>query len=191
MLETVTRSLAALGTPGSFATRRTCAAGDLHLQVAGVGRVALPLPYATARKLCSVARPAAYGLKSQTLHDPSVRDTWEIPASRVKIDEARWRRTLEPQLDAIRQDLGLPKGCTLKAELHNLLVYEPGQFFAPHQDSEKGDGMVGTLIVTIPSPFTGGAIVIHHHDQKVTYRGDASSSRWSPSTPTAITKCSQ
>jgi hypothetical protein len=49
MIETITRSLAALGKPGSLATRRTCAPGDLHLQVAGVGPVALVVPYMTAR----------------------------------------------------------------------------------------------------------------------------------------------
>jgi hypothetical protein len=29
-----------------------------------------------------------------------------------------------------------------------MLVYAPGQFFAPHQDSEKTDDMIGTLVVS-------------------------------------------
>jgi hypothetical protein len=75
-----------------------------------------------------------------------------------------------PQLDRIRRDLGLPDDCRLRAELHNLLVYEPGQFFVTHQDSEKADDMIGTLVVILPSDFTGGAMVLEHHDEKVIFR---------------------
>ncbi len=48
-------------------------------------------------------------------------------------------------LEALRADLGLPEGAKLKAELHGMLVYAAGQFFKPHQDSEKSDEMIGTL----------------------------------------------
>ncbi len=65
----------------------------------------------------------------------------------------------------------MPQGATLRAELHNLLVYETGQFFAPHQDSEKADGMIGSLVVLLPSEAKGGALVNEHHDEKVSYRG--------------------
>ncbi len=105
-----------------------------------------------------------------TLLDRRVRDTWEIPKSRVKIDRRRWNRTLRPALEALRAELGLPAGARLEAELHNLLVYEPGQFFAPHQDSEKADAMVGTLVVVLPSPYEGGALVVEHRGETVTYR---------------------
>src|SRR5881628_3606620 len=53
-----------------------------------------------------------------------------------------------------------PARSRLRSELHNLLVYGPGQFFLTHQDSEKADDMIGTLIVVLPSNFTGGAIEI-------------------------------
>jgi hypothetical protein len=55
--------------------------------------------------------------------------------------------------------------------LYNLLIYEPGQFFVTHQDSEKADDMIGTLVAILPSAFTGGEMVIEHHDQKVTFSG--------------------
>jgi len=99
-----------------------------------------------------------------------VRDTWEIALSRVKLDKRRWNKTLVPVLDGLRQDLGLPEGFDLKAELHSMLVYAPGQFFVPHQDSEKDDAMVGSLVVTLPSSFKGGALVVEHRGQAATYR---------------------
>ncbi len=165
--------LASTGAPGTFATRRTASADELHLDVAGVGPIPLPLSPAIARRLCEVGRPARYGLRDQTLLDRSVRDAWEIGKRQVKIDTRRWRHTLDPELEHIARDLGLPEGCSLRAELHNLLVYGPGQFFATHQDSEKADGMIGTLVVLLPSTSKGGALVIEHHDETVSYRGSA------------------
>jgi 2OG-Fe(II) oxygenase superfamily len=45
-----------------------------------------------------------------------------------------------------------------------------GQFFVPHQDSEKADEMAGSLIVTLPSAHDGGALVVKHAGQAATYR---------------------
>ena len=117
-----------------------------------------------------MARPARYGQGERTLLDRRVRDTSEIPKSRVKIDRRRWNRTLLPMLDGLSADLGLPAGCRLAAELHSMLVYGPGQFFRRHQDSEKADDMVGTLVVTLPAASKGGALVVEHGGEKVTHR---------------------
>jgi hypothetical protein len=89
------------------------------------------------------------------------------------MDTRRWRRALEPALGTIRQRLGLPEGVELTVVLDKLLVYGPGQFFASHQDSERDDDMVGTLVVTLPSRHEGGAIVVEHHGEKQSIRGAA------------------
>jgi hypothetical protein len=51
---------------------------------------------AQAKRLCAVARPARYGRGEQTLLDRRVRDTWEVPLSRVKIDKRRWQAPRVP-----------------------------------------------------------------------------------------------
>src|SRR5262249_18266018 len=56
--------------------------------------------------------------------------------------------------------LGLPNATELTAELHSLLVYEPNQFFLKHQDTEKSDDMIGTLVVTLPSNYAGGELMV-------------------------------
>ena len=168
------RLAAALGeleTPGSFSARQVAPADDLHIEVRGVGPLRFPVADEQARALCEIARPARYGRGELTLLDRRVRDTWEIPSSRVRIDKRRWNRTLLPILDVLRDDLGLPSGCRLKADLHAMLVYARGQFFLPHKDSEKHDEMIGTLVVTLPAPFTGGGLVVEHEGQRATYRG--------------------
>ena len=172
-LDEIAKALGRIGTGGMFATRATRSPKDLHLEVEGVGRVTLPISPATARKLCGVAQPARHGYKEETRLDRKVRDTWEIPAKRLDLDERRWAKTLPPQLERIRRDLGLPAKCRLRAELYNLLIYGPGQFFAPHRDSEKADDMLGTLVVVLPSRFTGGELVIEHQGERKTVRASA------------------
>lgn len=159
---------------GSFATRRTAPVDDLRITVSGVGAIGLPVSAAQAKELRLVARPAKYGHGELTIHDRRVRDTWEVPRTRVKIDRRQWNRTLHPMLDAIRDDLGLPTTASLSAELHSMLVYEPGQFFAAHQDSEKSDEMIGSLVVMLPSNSTGGALVVEHRGESAEYRGSTS-----------------
>src|SRR5215208_209555 len=169
--ERIGEILGKTGSPGCFTARRTATAEDLHLTVQGLGRLRLPISPPQAIKLCRLARPARYGQGEKTLLDLRVRNTWEIPKRRVKIDLRRWNRTLLPVLEALRADLGLAAGCRLKAELHSFLIYGPGQFFLPHKDSEKAGAMVATLVVTLPAPFKGRTLVVEHQVDKVVHRG--------------------
>ncbi len=175
-MTTTTRGLIAdllgkIDTPGSFSARQSRPTEDLRLEVKGVGRLRFPISRQQAKQLCQIGRPARFGQGKKTLLDRQVRDTWEIPKSRVKIDLRRWKQTLLPTLEQLGMDLGIPEDLQLKAELHAMLVYAPGQFFLPHQDSEKADEMVGTLVVTLPSSFKGGAMIIEHQGKSATYRG--------------------
>lgn len=158
---------------GTFALTRNLPAAALDLSVKDVGAVPLPLTSASAEALRKVARPARYGLREKTVLDLSVRDAWEVPKSRIRIDQRAWKAKLSPELDRIRTALGLPAGTRLKAELHNLLIYGPGQFFAPHQDSEKSDAMIASLVVALPSRFRGGALEIEHDGETHISRGSA------------------
>ncbi len=154
----------------SFSAKRATKPDDLRLEVRGVGPVEVPVSASQAQQLCGLARPARFGRREQTLLDPTVRDTFEVPKSRVKIDKRQWDRTLGPVLAGLAGDLGLPRGCWLEAEFHAMLVYGPGQFFAPHQDSEKSDAMVGTLVVMLPGEARGGGLQIEHGGTSVSYR---------------------
>ena len=169
----ITRLIAGIESKGSFATCFPARTDSLQLKVVGAGQVPLPVTAATVRKLRKVAQPAHYGLRDQTLLDPAVRDTEEIPGSRISIDLDRWKPALARALERIRRDLGLSLDSRIEAQLHNLLIYGPGQFFKTHQDSEKADGMIGTMVVALPSRFTGGEFVIEHHDETLRAEGSA------------------
>src|SRR5208283_3943594 len=156
--------------PGAFSTQILAPADALQVEVDGVGAVLTPVRAPLAKKLIAVAQPAKFGRGEQTLTDASVRDTWEITPALVTLGGPAWEATLGAVLDHVRDELGLPPTTKLQAELHAMLVYGKGQFFLPHQDSEKDDAMVGTLVVSLPSAHTGGELVIDHAGESKTYR---------------------
>jgi hypothetical protein len=51
----------------------------LKLDVEGFGRAKFPVTPAKARKLLGLGKPARFGKGEETLTDPEIRDTWEIP----------------------------------------------------------------------------------------------------------------
>src|SRR4249920_3971855 len=138
----------------SFSAQLPASADVLQLEVSGVGPVGLPVRTPLAKKLIAVARPAMFGRAEETLTDASVRDTWEITPDQITLGGPGWTALMERALEHFRDELELPRTSRLRAELHSMLVYGKGQFFLPHQDSEKHDAMVGTLVVSLPSAHT-------------------------------------
>jgi hypothetical protein len=155
---------------GSFSAQLPASAHLLQLEVSGVGPVSLPVRAPLAKKLIAVARPAMFGRAEETLTDTSVRDTWELAPDQIKLGGPGWTALMERALGHFGEELGLPRTSRLRAELHSMLVYGKGQFFLSHQDSEKDDAMVGTLVVSLPSAHTGGELVIDHAGRSNAYR---------------------
>ena len=153
----------------AFSVELTAKTDDLSLEVGGFGHVRFPVTPAKARKLLGLGQPARFGRGDETVTDPDVRDTWEIPKHHVR---AEWNdATLKVILATVKEELGLPNAAELTADLHSLLVYETNQHFLAHQDSEKDDSMVGTLVVTLPSSYAGGELMVGHNEEWKAYRG--------------------
>lgn len=155
---------------GAFSARLEAPVAGLGLEVAGVGPVGLPLRAPQVKRLISVARPALFGRREQTLSDTSVRDTWQILPDQISLAGPSWSSLLSGALEHFRDALGLPSATRLRAEPHAMLVYGKGQFFLPHQDSEKDDAMVGTLVLSLPSAHTGGELIVEHAGREYAYR---------------------
>lgn len=132
--------------------------------VEGLGQLHFPLSQTTIDQLLLLSEQAKFGLRSQTLTDKTVRDTQEISANALKV--AFDDDFLASMLDEFKQQLALPTHATLVPHLHNLLIYKPGQFFKPHRDSEKLDGMIATMVIVLPSPHIGGALIINHKKEQ-------------------------
>lgn len=142
-----------------------CAEGRLPLsalgvQVHGLGPLPQPAPADAAQALHRASEPAPFGHRSRTLLDPQVRDTGQVDADALTL---HWSpgTLAHLQADAARA-LGLH---AVQARLHKLLVYGPGQFFKPHQDTEKHRGMVATLVLVWPSAHIGGELRVQHDNE--------------------------
>ncbi len=164
--ERLARVLDGSQAPGAFSVQLSVPTRGVRLTVAGAGLISFPIKAPQAKQMIAVAQPARFGRGEQTLTDLGVRDTWEITPDQVTMTGLDW----DAILAEVRDGLGLPPGARLRAEPHALLVYGKGQFFLPHQDSEKDDTMIGTLVVSLPSSHTGGELVFEHNGKTAAYQ---------------------
>jgi len=134
-------------------------------------QLAFPLMDYQAKRLRSFAEKAPFGKGMDTVLDESVRKAWQIDAAKVKFyDTDRWHTALRRiVLDSVAS-LGMTgsEQAHVEANLYKLLLYEPGGHFKKHRDTEKEPGMFGTLIIQLPSKFSGGSLVIRHADETKT-----------------------
>lgn len=150
----------------------------LMLAVDGVGPIGLPIAPSQAAALAAVAEAAPYGKGPDTLVDPDVRGCGQIAPDAAHLDAERWPDLLARIVEQARAALGVAD--PIRADLYKLLVYAPGDFFVEHRDSEKAEGMFATLVVTLPSPHEGGALVVEHGGREVVLdlAGDLRRARW-------------
>ena len=151
--------------PGEYWMQDRLLAPMPRIEVEGARSLSFPITEGQARSLAAVAEPAPYGRGEQTLVDSSVRACRQIDAARVRITGGAWWDTLAQVVGLAAAGLGCPPEHTSE-QFYKLLVYEPGGFFAPHRDSEKVDGMVATLVVSLPVTGTGGELVIRHRERQ-------------------------
>lgn len=159
------RLLATVQRPGDFYATGTTEIFAPSLEVDGVGPIALPLLPVQAEQLVTVAEQAPYGRGEETLVDTAVRRTWQIDAARVRLGGRHWSRDLETIVKRAAEGLGVTQ--PVVAELYKLLVYDAGSFFVSHRDTEKAPGMFATLIIVLPSRYTGGELRVRHRDREV------------------------
>ncbi len=170
MINEVAEVIKAIGGEGEFAVEDTLSVSTRGVRVHGVGLLPASITDGWARKLIAVAHPAPFGVRDQTRYDDRIRRTWEIGAAQVQVSDT-WKRALEEKLATLVRRLGFDPEGKVEAVLDKLLIYEQGDFFAPHQDSERVDGMLASLVVALPSKHTGGQIIVEHNRRKKTLGG--------------------
>ena len=164
--ERLTKLLLSVKRPGDFYTHGRLFLPMPTLAVEGVGLLSFPVADAQVQALIDAADRAPYGKGEQTLMDKSVRDCWQIDASRLLVAGQAWADTFTTILNAAAAGLGC-RSDDLDARLYKLLLYPTGGFFAPHRDTEKVDGMVATLTISLPTEGAGGELVVRHRDREV------------------------
>ena len=158
--------------PGDFFVAGVAEIPMPRVEVEGAGTLSFPIPSAQIKALVEQATRAPYGHGEETVVDTAVRNVWQISPAAVKISGKSWAASFENILSKVTAGLGCDKAA-VSAELYKLLVYDRGGFFLAHRDTEKTTGMFGTLVVTLPSTYRGGALRIRHADREVTIETDA------------------
>ena len=154
----------------SFFSQYNLIAGDFHIEVKGIGKIKLPVSKEDVERVLKISSQAKFGHREKTVFDKKVRNTQEVTTDQfsVKFNEQKFSE----MLNTMKQDMGLPENARLKAFLHNMLIYTPGQFFKKHQDTEKLEGMVATLTVVLPSPHIGGDLIVEHNKKKYCFSSE-------------------
>jgi 2OG-Fe(II) oxygenase superfamily len=144
---------------------------DLSINIAEIGPIQFPIEILDIESLLKASESAKFGFREQTLLDKTVRDTSEISGDKISVQINQ--KKLNQMLNYMREQLGLAEDTILRPHLHNLLIYGPGQFFKPHQDSEKLDGMVATLVIILPSPHIGGDLIVQHRQHSACFESES------------------
>lgn len=133
-------------------------------------RVELPLNEASVALLRSACEPARFGLGRDYVYDASVRSALSLPPRCFALDAGSASSLLpSPELlgriaSVLTPNLG--RGALLRCVPINLNVYAKGDFFKEHQDTPHR-GLVASLVLRLPSEYTGGALVLRRGEQEV------------------------
>ncbi|MDR3695316.1 hypothetical protein [Mucilaginibacter sp.] len=144
---------------GSFVTTDSKPFVFPGLEVRGVGEIGFPVNPLQIREMIKTAHKAPFGKGSETVLDTAVRSAWEIDAGEITFSNSDWDKFIAGIVKSIKPGLGI-EGHHVSANLYKLLIYESGDFFLTHKDSEKEKGMFGTLIVGLPAKHTGGELIV-------------------------------
>ena len=151
---------------------RFCCAGAIpivspKLSVGSTNAIRLPISKLSATQIIAAARQAPFGKGQETIVDQNVRNVWELLPQQFELRNVDWDSVVDRIVDLIRKPMHLSNH-DVSAHLYRLLVYEAGGFFLPHRDGEKLDGMVATLVITLPCKHTGGELIIRHEGKEAT-----------------------
>ena len=160
-LKTLDDLLTRVRRPGDFFVRGLIECPLPRLDIEGIGTVSFPVPPQQAKGLVKLCERAPYGRGPETLVDTRVRKVWQLAPAKIRVAGKAWPRTLDGVLATVTEGLGCGSA-KVRAELYKLLVYDRGSFFKPHRDTEKADGMFGTLLIVLPSAHAGGDLVVRH-----------------------------
>ncbi len=153
--------------PGDFFVSGAMEMPMPRVEIERVGTLSFPVPDAQVAAVVRRAERAPYGKGEDTILDTSIRKVWQIAPGKVKIGGKSWAANFDNILSKVKTGLGCDD-VNVTAELYKLLLYDRGGFFLAHRDTEKTPGMFGTLVVTLPSMYRGGALRIRHAGREVT-----------------------
>jgi hypothetical protein len=98
------------------------------------------LPFSTnvIQELVNTSEKAPFGFGHDTIHDDTVRSTWQIDAKRLGLQTRDWANLITLLVQQAVHGLGKAYDHqSFSAQPHKLLIYQPGDGFKPHKESVR------------------------------------------------------
>ena len=109
---------------------------------------------------------ASFGRGKETVTDKSYRDAYVLEPDQFLSSFQLSNTGILREI----QSLLVPDVLNIRAELYKMNTYTaPTGCFKAHVDTPRGGNMFGSLVVCLPSQFSGGALVTRHNGQEITY----------------------
>jgi hypothetical protein len=114
------------------------------------------------KPLLDHCKPAPFGDGKKTRYDRRVRDALQLKAEGGRFSIKGFDPESAGILKKIQRELLPHDPNPISAELYSVNVYTRGGHFAPHKDTPRGNDMLGSLVVCLPSQFSHGHLVLSH-----------------------------
>ena len=105
------------------------------------------------KALLAHCKPAPFGDGKKTRYDRAVRDAFQLKAEKGGFAVENFDPESAGILKEIQRELVPHDPNPISAELYTVNVYTDGGHFARHKDTPRGEDMLGTLVVCLPSQF--------------------------------------
>ncbi|XP_063693304.1 uncharacterized protein LOC134825097 [Bolinopsis microptera] len=150
---------------GDFATSGLLSDAELPniplIEVNGYGLLSFPLNDTTFQCLKPLYKQTSCGKGEETLAVKG-RNSYQLEPTQFEIKNETFTNQINLLIqNKIKSGLGLA-GATIYGKICKLIIYEKGSKSEEHKDMENEYNMFGTLIVQLPSVFTGGNFVVKH-----------------------------
>jgi hypothetical protein len=137
-----------------------------NITIQGMGTLSFPMQETEIKKLIENSEAASFALNKNVVYDPEIRKTRSVPLERVNISGDAWQKDFNGILEQVKNSLGYPH--SISADLYKFLIYEKGDFFKSHMDSQKSPDMFGTMVIVLPSAHEGGQLILKHDNKETT-----------------------
>ena len=94
--------------------------------------------------------------------DLDLRNSYQLLPHQIRLEGLTNQPAFSSLLTRIQHDLCLRN--PLEAYFYKFLLYEVGSFFRKHRDHERLPNTIGTLIIELPSTYSGGDLLVWSHD---------------------------
>ena len=126
------------------------------------------------RGLTNQMPQAAFGHGKETKHDAAVRNALQLNADEFTTNIPSC--ILNQITESIKHNLSLQTDIAL--EPYSLNVYQEGGHFITHKDTPRGEDMLGSLVICLPSLFKGGMLDVITEFETKSYFGFSSTVGW-------------